>query len=69
MKIFIRKYRLTILLIIIGLLTGFLYWKTTGCKTGSCMIKSHWYTATLFGGLAGYLLGDIINDILRKGNK
>lgn len=51
---------------IAGAVAGFLYWKFVGCKDGSCAIKSVWYWSVLWGSAVGYLLGDIIADLLRK---
>lgn len=59
-KEFILKYRVVILFTIAGLAGGFLYWKYIGCLSGTCRIKSVWYMSTLYGGILGYLAGDII---------
>jgi hypothetical protein len=63
-KEFILKYRLVIIFTIIGLAGGFLYWKYVGCLSGTCRIKSVWYMSTLYGGILGYLSGDIILSII-----
>jgi hypothetical protein len=65
----IKKNRLLIILTIIGLTGGFLYWKFIGCVSGTCPIKSVWYWSTLYGGLIGFLLGSIINDLIIKYRK
>lgn len=69
MKEFIKKNKLLIIFIIAGLAGGFLYWKFVGCLTGSCPVKSVWYLSTLFGGLIGYLIGSIIEDLIAKFRK
>ncbi|OFY63518.1 MAG: hypothetical protein A2Y71_12220 [Bacteroidetes bacterium RBG_13_42_15] len=66
---FIKKNRLLIIFTIAGLAGGFLYWKFVGCLTGSCPIKSIWYWSTLYGGLIGFLVGSIINDLVVKFRK
>jgi len=66
---FIKKNKLLILFTITGLLFGFLYWKFVGCLSGSCPIRSVWYWSSLFGGLIGYLLGSIANDLIIKFRK
>ena len=52
--------------VVAGLTAGYLYWRFVGCSTGSCAITSHWYSSSLFGGLAGYLLSDGLSDVLSK---
>lgn len=46
--------------IVLGLVGGFIYYRTIGCSSGACPITSNpWLTIT-WGGLAGYLLADMI---------
>ena len=66
---FLKKYKLFIIFIFLGMLGGFLYWKFIGCLSGSCPIKSVWYWSTLYGGLIGFLLGSLINDFIIKYRK
>jgi len=66
MKEKFKKYYLTIIISIAGIIGGYFYWKYVGCKTGSCPITSNWYTTVITGGLLGYLVGDTINDFLKK---
>lgn len=66
---FLKKHILLIIFTILGLLGGFLYWKFVGCLSGSCPIKSVWYWSTLYGGLIGFLLGSLINDLILKYRK
>ncbi|MEI6277449.1 MAG: DUF6132 family protein [Prolixibacteraceae bacterium] len=47
-------------------MSGFLYWKFVGCSTGTCPLKSHWYTMTLYGMLLGWLIGDLIASFTGK---
>ena len=69
MKDFINKHKYGILLIIPGLIAGFLYWKYVGCMSGTCPITSSWHSMLLFGGIIGYLVGDSIDDIKKKRKK
>lgn len=66
MKQLIKKHIIAIIFAIAGAVAGFLYWKFVGCKTGTCAIKSNWYLMTLYGILAGYLVGDLIGGYIRK---
>lgn len=56
----IKKKRINILFTLLGGLAGYLYWKFVGCTTGSCPIKSHWYSMVPYGMLLGWLIGDLI---------
>ncbi len=62
----IKKKRLSVVLLVVGALCGFLYWKFVGCSTGTCPLKSHWYTMTLYGMLMGWLIGDLISSFSGK---
>jgi hypothetical protein len=54
------RYRKYILGIIIGGVAGYLYFLFVGCKTGSCPITGHSYSASMAGGLMGYLVAGMI---------
>lgn len=62
----IRKNILTIIITFIGLIAGFLYWKFVGCESGTCAIKSNPYLMTLYGGLMGGLIGNMIQGFFKK---
>jgi hypothetical protein len=66
MSDWIKKKRISIIFMILGGLSGFLYWKFVGCSTGTCPIKSHWYSMVPYGMLLGWLIGDLISSF-RKG--
>ncbi|MCU0371769.1 MAG: hypothetical protein MUE56_00820 [Ignavibacteria bacterium] len=66
MKNILRKNIVTILLGFTGLVTGFLYWKFVGCADGTCAIKSNIYLMTLYGGVIGALLGNVIQGFTVK---
>ncbi|WP_297086462.1 DUF6132 family protein [uncultured Draconibacterium sp.] len=63
---FIKQKQIALILLVIGAIGGFLYWKYVGCLSGTCKIKSVWYWSTLWGAAIGYLVGDTINDIVLK---
>lgn len=46
--------------VIVGILAGVIYWKFVGCNSGTCPLTSNWYSAGMFGGLAGLLISDSI---------
>ena len=66
MKEKLKKNSLTVALLLVGAIGGYLYWRFIGCTSGSCGITSNPFGSTLFGGLAGYLIGDSIKDFRKK---
>lgn len=62
----VKQKKLAILFLVIGAISGFLYWKYVGCLSGTCAIKSVWYWSTLWGAAMGYLVGDFISDVVVK---
>ncbi len=64
MKTFLKKHKWPLLTGIAGGVAGFLYWKTIGCTSGSCPVRSVWYWSTLWGIAMGYLLGDLAQDLV-----
>lgn len=63
---FIKKNLFEIVLTILGMTTGYLYWRFIGCTSGTCALKSVWYYNVLFGGLIGYLLSDSVKNLFRR---
>ena len=53
---FIKKYKLTVIGIILGAIAGYLYFYYIGCASGSCPITSKPLNSTLYGALLGGLL-------------
>jgi hypothetical protein len=48
---------LRILLFVLGgAAVGFAYQRLVGCRTGTCVITSNPYVATLYGAVMGYLV-------------
>lgn len=69
MKRILKKYYPQIIFTLVGGLSGLLYWKFVGCKSGTCPIKSVWYYSTLYGMVFGYLIADIILGFIKKRKK
>jgi hypothetical protein len=42
---------------LLGSAAGFAYYYFVGCSSGSCPITSHWYSSTLYGLVAGIIIG------------
>lgn len=68
MNTFIKKHLLRIIGIVVGLLGGYLYYRLIGCNSGGCPITSNPWISTLYGGLIGYLLGDLFKKKEVKNN-
>ncbi|HAD33043.1 MAG TPA: hypothetical protein DCF44_00800 [Chitinophagaceae bacterium] len=64
MKRFILENIFTIMGVILGAMSGYLYWKFVGCSSGTCAITSRPLNSTLYGAVMGGLL---LNNI--KSNK
>lgn len=52
----IRKYKLTLLGLLLGAIGGYLYYYFIGCASGSCSITSRPLNSVLYGALMGGLL-------------
>ncbi|MBS1743245.1 MAG: hypothetical protein JST81_09435 [Bacteroidetes bacterium] len=63
---FIKKNKVTIAGILIGIIAGFIYWKMIGCANGKCMITSNPVNTMLYGGLMGGLLFNIFQPTIKK---
>jgi hypothetical protein len=57
--VFLAKYKLTILGILLGAIAGYAYYYFVGCSSGSCSITSSPVNSTLYGALMGALLLNI----------
>ncbi len=58
----ILKNKIAFIVMIIGAIAGFLYWNFVGCASGNCGITANWYTSITFGGLMGWLVGDMAKN-------
>lgn len=45
--------------IILGIIGGYIYYIKIGCSSGSCPITSNPFMSMLWGGIIGYLVGDL----------
>lgn len=59
MKNIILKYKLNILLGLIGTTLGWSYWYFVGCASGHCAITSSPINSSIYGLIMGVLLSDI----------
>lgn len=65
MNSFFKKYKLTLIGIIMGAIGGYLYYHFVGCNSGTCAITSRPVNSTLYGAL----MGGLILNIFKKENK
>ena len=69
MKEFVKKHLIEMIFSVAGAIGGFLYWRFIGCLSGTCFIKSVWYMSTLFGGLLGWVISSLGQDLIRRFKK
>lgn len=55
-----KKYRLLAIGVLVGALTGYVYYYFVGCASGTCAITSRPINSTLYGGLMGGLLFSLV---------
>jgi hypothetical protein len=65
MKVFLKKYQLTIIGVILGAIGGYIYYQFIGCNSGICAITSRPLNSTLYGAL----MGGLFLNIFKKENK
>ncbi|OQB31135.1 MAG: hypothetical protein BWY08_00711 [Bacteroidetes bacterium ADurb.Bin174] len=61
-KEFIKKNILRIIGVLVGTVSGYLYYRFVGCKSGTCPITSNPYISILYGAVLGYLLFDLFKS-------
>ena len=61
----IKKYKLTILGVIVGAIGGYLYYRFVGCESGACAITSSPINSTIYG----MLLGGLLFNMFKKEKK
>lgn len=66
MKNWIIKKKTSIIVTFTGAIAGYTYWYFVGCESGTCAITSVWYRTTIYGAIMGWLIGEMINDKLKK---
>ncbi len=54
------------MLTFVGAIVGYGYWYFVGCASGTCAITSVWYRTSIYGAIMGWLLGDLIDEKLKK---
>ncbi len=62
---FFKKYKLTIIGVMVGAIAGYLYYHFIGCNSGTCAITSKPLNSTLYGAL----MGGLFLNIFKKENK
>jgi len=65
-KEIIKSNIITIAGLGLGMAGGFLYWKYVGCASGTCPLTSNWMIMLVYGGVTGSLLGNMVQDIIKK---
>jgi hypothetical protein len=55
MKKFLLTNKLLLIGLALGAVAGFVYWKTVGCNSGTCVITSKWHNSTAYGAVMGGL--------------
>lgn len=56
----------TVIVIVVGLIVGYLYYQQIGCASGTCAITSKPLNSKLYGGLMGGLLFNLFVTSPRK---
>lgn len=52
----VKKNKLTLIGVLVGLVGGFFYWKFIGCASGSCPITSSPFASSMWGAAMGGFL-------------
>jgi hypothetical protein len=60
-----RTWLLLLIGVLLGALAGWLYWSQVGCASGTCAITSSPINSTLYGAL----LGGLLANSFRSGDK
>jgi hypothetical protein len=69
MKSWVLNNKLLIAGIILGAISGYLYWQQIGCSSGTCAITSKWHNSTAYGTLMGGLLFSMFKKQKNADNK
>jgi H+/Cl- antiporter ClcA len=64
MRKWFSNNKILVIGILLGSISGFLYWKFIGCTSGKCAIKSNPYLMIAYGGL----MGGLIINLFKKQN-
>lgn len=61
-----KRYLPMMILAVVGAIAGFLYYRLVGCVSGACPITSNPYISTVYGGVLGALIGNIVTPGKKK---
>ena len=61
-----REIIITLIGVVVGLISGYAYYPYIGCVSGTCSITSKPLNSTLYGGVLGGLLFNMISDFFKK---
>ena len=64
-----KEYIITGIGVVVGLISGYAYYHYVGCISGTCAITSKPLNSTLYGGLMGGLLFNIVATSFKKKDK
>lgn len=59
---FVKKYKLSLIGIIVGAILGYAYYHFIGCTDGTCAITSKPVNSTIYGMIMGYLMFSIFES-------
>lgn len=57
---------ITLIGVVVGLISGYAYYYYIGCASGTCVITSSPINSTIYGGVLGGLLFNMISDFFKK---
>ncbi len=60
MKNIVTKYKLELIGVVLGSVTGWCYWYFVGCASGTCAITSSPVNSSLYGAMMGGLLASML---------
>lgn len=63
------KNKWTLLGILSGSIGGYLYWYFVGCNSGTCMITSKPINSSLYGGVLGYFVSEMVAENRKTASK
>lgn len=61
-----REIIITSIGVVVGLISGYAYYHYIGCVSATCSITSKPLNSTLYGGVLGGLLFNMIGDFFKK---
>ncbi|MDP3448137.1 MAG: DUF6132 family protein [Eubacteriales bacterium] len=61
-----KRYLPMMILAVVGAIGGYLYYRFVGCVSGTCPLTSNPYISTVYGGVLGALIGNIVSPGKKK---